>query len=277
MFGTNQIAGKRHFNAAPADTLLVTSIFYTLQGEGPFAGMPAVFIRLAKCNLACSFCDTYFDTGDWLSFHVIGQRIRAAIGAVALSKDLVLVITGGEPGLQSNLFGFLLTQIDRWKHIQIESNGTYPMLKPESVFMVVSPKCKERDGKPTEYLERNHMALGHADCLKFLIDADPDSPYHEIPEWAFEWQLATGREIYCSPMNRYARLPALSAAIKSVSDEALALPDMTLRNAAEVISFWEPGLLDMQANRANHEYAARYCLEHGLRLTLQMHLYASLA
>jgi hypothetical protein len=45
----------------------------------------------------------------------------------------------------------------------------------------------------------------------------------------------------------------------------------------EVISFWEPGLLDLAANQTNHEYTAKYCMEHGFRLNLQMHLYASLA
>lgn len=56
MFGHNSIVGAKFFKEAPKDQLLVTSRFYTLQGEGPFRGMPAFFIRLAKCNLACSFC-----------------------------------------------------------------------------------------------------------------------------------------------------------------------------------------------------------------------------
>lgn len=56
MFGTNEIVGRKYFRDAPADTLFVTSIFYTLQGEGPYAGMPAVFVRLAKCQLKCHFC-----------------------------------------------------------------------------------------------------------------------------------------------------------------------------------------------------------------------------
>jgi organic radical activating enzyme len=66
MFGTNEIVGKKYFADAPADSLFVTSMFFTLQGEGPYSGMPALFIRLAKCNLDCSFCDTFFDDGDWM-------------------------------------------------------------------------------------------------------------------------------------------------------------------------------------------------------------------
>jgi 7-carboxy-7-deazaguanine synthase len=45
----------------------------------------------------------------------------------------------------------------------------------------------------------------------------------------------------------------------------------------EVISFWSEGLLNMEQNKINHEYAALYCLEHGCILNLQLHLYASLA
>ncbi|MDI1351528.1 MAG: hypothetical protein PSV35_01985 [bacterium] len=47
MFGTNEIVGKSYFKGAKSDELLVTSRFFTLQGEGPFRGHPAYFIRLA--------------------------------------------------------------------------------------------------------------------------------------------------------------------------------------------------------------------------------------
>ena len=46
MFGLNEIVGKKYF-ADAGDKLFVTSIFYTMQGEGPYRGMPALFVRLA--------------------------------------------------------------------------------------------------------------------------------------------------------------------------------------------------------------------------------------
>ena len=79
MFGTNEIIGKKYFKDAPADSLFVTSMFFTLQGEGPYAGLPALFIRLAKCNLDCSFCDTFFDDGDWMTFDQIESKMYSAI------------------------------------------------------------------------------------------------------------------------------------------------------------------------------------------------------
>src|SRR5574344_1593020 len=79
MFGTNEVVGKRFFKDAAPDQLFVTSIFYTLQGEGPFAGKPAVFVRLSKCQLSCSFCDTFFDDGEWLTFKELETRIYHTI------------------------------------------------------------------------------------------------------------------------------------------------------------------------------------------------------
>jgi hypothetical protein len=59
MFGNNTRVGKSFFDSteqAQNGKLMVTSVFYTLQGEGRYSGSPAVFIRLTKCHLACSFC-----------------------------------------------------------------------------------------------------------------------------------------------------------------------------------------------------------------------------
>lgn len=57
MFGRNEIVGQKHFTDLTAeDRVSITSIFGTLQGEGPYSGRRAVFVRLAKCQLACSFC-----------------------------------------------------------------------------------------------------------------------------------------------------------------------------------------------------------------------------
>lgn len=79
-------------------SLFVHKVFDTIQGEGPDAGRPAVFVRLGKCNLRCFFCDTQFDTGNqW--------PLSTAVGDVAnLAKQFrreLVVITGGEPLLQN--------------------------------------------------------------------------------------------------------------------------------------------------------------------------------
>jgi organic radical activating enzyme len=280
MFGRNQITGQKAFANATPKTLKVTSIFYTLQGEGPFAGRPAVFVRLTGCNLACSFCDTFFDAGDEMSFDSI---LETAVNALREARPasnrgkVGLVITGGEPFLQRNLLDFVALAVNYFLWVQIETNGT---ISPRGISsfctIVCSPKCAERDGVPTHYLKPSDEMLERADCLKFVMRASNrlSDPYAEVPEWARE----SSRTIYVSPMNVYNDLPAKAKAMRWVGNEAGAIPDLHMRSTVdEVVSFWEPGLLDMKANQLNHEYVGQYCLKHGLRMNLQMHLYAGLA
>lgn len=311
MFGLNEIVGKKWFRENPStaeDKLFVTSMFMTLQGEGPYRGEPAFFIRLSKCNLVCSFCDTFFDDGDWLTFDQIEERIETAIGqfyldkgvarptwthhavkttnlksedsvveyqlGVPLRKRMVLVMTGGEPMLQDNLGPFL----DRMSHIfqktQIESNGTQATWIPDSTTLVCSPKCLEKNGKPIKYLEPRKEVLERADCLKFVMSAEEGSPYNEVPQWAHDWAERTGKPVFCSPMNIYNDVPAASKKQRALNN-GITLEERS--TVDEVISFWEKGLLNMDENQKNHEYTAMYCVTYGFILNLQIHLLASLA
>jgi organic radical activating enzyme len=293
MFGTNEIIGKKYFKDAPTDSLFVTSMFFTLQGEGPYAGLPALFIRLAKCNLDCSFCDTFFDDGDWLTFDQIEKKMHETIlshwnepqssvltvpnwvlGGNKRYPNIVLVMTGGEPLLQENISAFMQEQLKNFKAVQVESNGIPDTVVPEGVTLVCSPKCMEKEGKAIKYFAPSKTILDRADCLKFVMSADIESPYNNVPQWAHDWKAKTGKEIYCSPMNVYNSFPQK---IKLLRAEKGSITMAERSTVDEVISFWEPGLLNLTANQANHEYTARYCMDHGFKLNLQMHLYASLA
>lgn len=298
MFGHNEIIGKSYFKSSERDQLLVTSRFFTLQGEGPYSGQPAYFIRLAKCNLACSFCDTYFDSGDWLSFDFLLQESQTIIDNFFASrnintpnwaknsnnnpKNIVLVITGGEPSLQKNLANFIKQAEKYFKSTQIETNGTsmLPDL-PERTTVVVSPKCLEKNGQVIRFLEPNPKTLERADCLKFVMSApehEKYKAYSEIPNWAHHWAQNRPKDmqkkIYISPMNIYLKKPNKTNSQTIFTDQQLDLDKRSKIN--EVVSFWEPGLLDLEKNQRNHEYAAEYCMKHGYILSLQTHLYASL-
>lgn len=287
MFGKNEIIGKKYFDNA-GDKVFVTSVFMTLQGEGPYRGEPAVFVRFAKCNLNCKFCDTWFDSGDWLTLEELQNKIIDAVNIAyngnvpqwmnpysgKLKFNCGLVITGGEPMLQKNITKMLYHFNDMFSWTQIESNGTSHQILPYGTTLVCSPKCSEKNGKPVKYLEPNKDVLERADCLKFVMNSDPESPYSSVPDWALEWKRQTGKKIFVSPMNIYNKEPERNKSQK------LSTNDRTLEQRSvedEVISFWEPGLLNMEQNQKNHEYAARYCLEHGCILNLQIHLYAGLA
>ena len=133
----------------------------------------------------------------------------------------------------------------------------------------------EKEGRAIKYFAPSKTILDRADCLKFVMSSDCDSPYNNIPEWAHEWKRNNPtKEVYCSPMNVYNSFPQK---IKLLRAEKGTITMAERSTVDEVISFWEPGLLDLAANQANHEYTGRYCIEHGFKLNLQMHLYASLA
>lgn len=282
MFGKNQIVGEKYFRDAAVDQLFITSRFMTLQGEGPKAGLPAFFLRFAKCNLQCPFCDAFFDDGDWLTFEQIQNIIKEEINSY-FEKDIPeyakhfnfgLVITGGEPMLQKNIGPFLekMNKVFAWT--QIESNGTLVQDIPDSTILVVSPKCNEKGGFNHGYLKPRDEMLKRANCLKFVMSADPNSPYSGIPDWAHTWAKESGNDIFISPMNIYNEAPQKSLEAR-INRNRLEIDDRSTID--EVISFWTPGLLDLEANQRNHEYAAKFCIKYGYRYNLQAHLYAGLA
>lgn len=293
MFGTNAIVGKKWFADAPKDSLYITSMFFTLQSEGPLGGLPAIFIRLAKCNLACGFCDTFFDDGDWLTFDEIDVKILDTITSYWTDKGetppswaisskmagpvhpgIVLVMTGGEPLLQDNISAFMEYQLKSFKAVQVESNGIPATVVPEGVMLVCSPKCMEKDGKAVKYYAPSKTILDRADCLKFVVSAEDGNPYHTVPQWALDWKDRTGNPIYCSPMNVYNSFPQKIKLLRAEKGEITMAERSTVD---EVIDFFEPGLLDMEQVKLNHRYVGQYCMQHGLRMQMQMHLFAGLA
>lgn len=115
------------------------SIFETIQGEGPFAGKPAVFIRLAGCNIQCKLCDTQYTEGRRQA------SAREIVDEVAsLRNKGLVVITGGEPMRQARITDLVLELWRRNYLTQIETNGTlfhkdFPWL-PNALSIVCSPK-----------------------------------------------------------------------------------------------------------------------------------------
>lgn len=135
-------------------TFRVNELFYSLQGEGRWAGRPAILVRFAQCNLRCPFCDTDFE--DYRE--MTAREIIEAVNAFRPCKFVVL--TGGEPALQvtPELIG-LLHEHDYY--ISMETNGTHPV--PEGVdWVTCSPK--------TAFVDKASLQLTHADELKIIFD-----------------------------------------------------------------------------------------------------------
>lgn len=122
------------------DGMYLHSIWPTIQGEGPNAGMSCVFIRVAGCNLQCPACDT-----DYTSRKLFApwQEIIDKINSFRPNYQCPLVvITGGEP-LRQNTAAFTSYLLCEGYRVQIETNGVYPILDSlldPNVQVVVSPK-----------------------------------------------------------------------------------------------------------------------------------------
>lgn len=115
----------------------IKSIFYTIQGEGYWAGTPAVFCRFAGCDLECGFCDTDFEGGKTYS----GNQLVHDIQEANTSNCTHVVLTGGEPALQVNVSLIqLLQEVGLTTHI--ETHGGHPL--PHNLdWICVSPKTKK--------------------------------------------------------------------------------------------------------------------------------------
>lgn len=140
------------------------SIFPTIQGEGPFAGRPAVFVRLAGCNLQCPACDTEYTEGakDVMPEYIYDEVLKhGKIGRL-------VVITGGEP-FRQNLTPLIKLLISRSIKVQIETNGTlapsegFDTLYPTKMVTVV---CSPKAGKVNEKLQ---PFIG---AYKYVLNAD---------------------------------------------------------------------------------------------------------
>ncbi len=159
-------------------------IFYSVQGEGINLGKPTVFLRLAGCNLKCSWCDTKY-AWDWQNFKREENTITLAGKAVEkLIREYgckALVITGGEPLLQQEQLVRLLARLKKSGfYIEIETNGTvFPTV--ELLYDVdhwsVSPKlansgnAQNRRGQRVRYGVFACLSNAH---FKFVIRDEED-------------------------------------------------------------------------------------------------------
>jgi 7-carboxy-7-deazaguanine synthase len=104
--------------------MLIKETFISIQGEGRNIGKLSLFIRMAGCNLSCDFCDTDFKGGDVVS---INEMERLITGHLKNQFIKNIVITGGEPTIQVEIFSTLWKMREKFKQkkisIEIETNG----------------------------------------------------------------------------------------------------------------------------------------------------------
>ncbi|MFZ9682706.1 MAG: 7-carboxy-7-deazaguanine synthase QueE [Cephaloticoccus sp.] len=139
--------------------MLISEIFYSLQGEGRLTGVPSVFVRTSGCNLRCNWCDT-----PYASWHPEGEKrtvaeIITAVQAWPAARHVVL--TGGEPMLALELPELAAALRAAGYHLTIETAGTIPPHGIACDLASLSPKLANSapDARLDDAWRRKHEAL----------------------------------------------------------------------------------------------------------------------
>ena len=152
----------------------IIEVFHSLQGEGPLTGVRTTFIRTARCNLRCTWCDTTYSFGPGRE-----RSIPSLLADVTRHRTRNVCLTGGEPLLQRESVDLVRRLSDRGIVTVIETGGSLdvgPYLAFPRVVLSVDVKC------PSSHMEgRNRWdnlpLLREGDVLKFVVGDRADYDY----------------------------------------------------------------------------------------------------
>ena len=152
--------------------LRVNEMFFSIQGESTFAGYPCIFVRLAGCNLKCTYCDTEYarDTGTWMSLEEICGKVSAF--------DFHMVeITGGEPLLQHGTPALVSRLLSEGFTVLLETNGSRDIGPLDRACVkIVDMKCPG-SGQAGFMDMQNIHRMDAKDQLKFVLTDRADYDY----------------------------------------------------------------------------------------------------
>jgi 7-carboxy-7-deazaguanine synthase len=146
--------------------LYLIELYKSIQGESSFAGLPCIFVRLAGCNLRCSWCDSeYTFTGGYESSP---SEVVAEIEKLAPVR--LIEFTGGEPMLQAReVIPLMERLLGQGYELMIETSGERPLDQvPRAVHKIVDVKCPG-SGESNSFRLSNLACLTERDEVKFVI------------------------------------------------------------------------------------------------------------
>ena len=158
--------------------MLITEIFKSLQGEGPFIGIPMFFVRTNRCNLRCSWCDstyTFYGGHEVPIADLIEQVNRSGLDWVCF--------TGGEPLIQREALDFVRKICDSGKNVLIETSGSIPIKDYTAIknaFIDMDIKTPS-SGEDASLYQDNIYGLRKQDYVKFVIADERD--YEFAKNW----------------------------------------------------------------------------------------------
>lgn len=221
------------------ETYAVHSIFKTIQGEGPFSGEGAIFIRLEGCNLQCPFCDTDYTGGPRAQSLSADELVAACNKLIGTDNMSLIVITGGEP-FRQDLAALVKALMDSNLRVQIETNGT---MAPSDAF-------KE--------LFRDKYGIG--------IVVSPKA--HYVDDWIFNHAISFKYVLTAGQINSKDGLPTIALGRKG---QQIARPPAWIAPI-----YIQPADMgdDAVANLHNIEACISSAQKFGYRMQLQIHKYA---
>lgn len=162
--------------------LKVNEIFYSIQGESSFAGLPCVFIRLTYCNLRCTYCDTEYSfyEGEDFTIDEILNKVK--------SHDCNLVeVTGGEPLVQKESLELLKRLSDEGFQVLLETSGSLSIKEVDPRVTIIMDLKTPSSGMMTKNLYSNIDYLKTTDEIKFAIGTRED--YEWAKKVIFDYNL----------------------------------------------------------------------------------------
>jgi 7-carboxy-7-deazaguanine synthase len=191
-------------------TLRITEIFFSIQGESSFIGLPTVFIRLTGCPLRCQYCDTAyaFSGGSLLT---IAQIIEQS----ARYDTQYITVTGGEPLAQENTPALLDELLKQGYHVSIETSGALDISTLNARVTKIMDLKTPASGEENKNLYSNIEFLNQTDEVKFVICNDDD--YHWSKQIIKQYQLTDRCNVLFSPSSD--EYPATELADRILADQ----------------------------------------------------------
>ena len=166
----------------------ISEIFWSIQGESTFAGIPTLFIRTQGCNLRCSYCDSAYTFDEEKGKDMDLHDIMAIVYEEAVTKtknNMFICITGGEPLMHKKELGELLSKlIEEFGEniiITVETNGSIKIpkeLRLPQVYWIVDIKCPSSNHVLNDMEVYSLLkTLGTQDEIKFVIGNENDFTY----------------------------------------------------------------------------------------------------
>jgi len=174
------------------DSLRISEIFFSLQGETSRVGLPTVFVRLTGCPLRCNYCDTtYAFTGGKT------MTLDAILAEVARHGAHYVTVTGGEPLAQKNCLLLLRALCDAGYAVSLETGGTLDVSGVDDRVVKVLDLKTPASGEVEKNLWSNLEHLNPHDEIKFVLCDEVD--YQWAKQVLTEHKLAQRCEVLFSP------------------------------------------------------------------------------